>query len=116
MHFHFLSNDEALRPKYLTARLQQESLVDRHLDALIDTLPLGAPVGLSVPFPGNLYGALRIGRALKARGATVWMGGGYVNTELRDYSLSICLPRFFPSNNRKKVRGAFSMPSWMSSA
>lgn len=68
----------------LWARLQQESLVDRHLDALIDTLPLGAPVGLSVPFPGNLYGALRIGRALKARGATVWMGGGYVNTELRE--------------------------------
>lgn len=68
----------------LWERLQQASLVDQHLDALIETLPLDAPVGLSVPFPGNLYGALRIGRALKARGATVWMGGGYVNTELRE--------------------------------
>lgn len=68
----------------LWERLQQTSLVDQHLDALIDTLPLDAPIGLSVPFPGNLYGALRIGRALKARGAQVWMGGGYVNTELRE--------------------------------
>ena len=42
-------------------------------------------VGITVPFPGNLYGALRIGRVIKAeRPATrVVLGGGYVNTELR---------------------------------
>ncbi len=42
-------------------------------------------VGLSVPFPGNLYGAFRIARAIKQRYPTVpvALGGGYVNTELR---------------------------------
>jgi radical SAM superfamily enzyme YgiQ (UPF0313 family) len=64
-------------------RLAATTLVDELLDELCDSID--APVvGLSVPFPGNLYGALRLGRRLKARGATVVMGGGYVNTELRD--------------------------------
>lgn len=67
----------------LYERLQQTTLVDEALDALCDTLE-GDIVGLSVPFPGNLYGALRIGRRLKERGVKVVMGGGYVNTELRD--------------------------------
>ena len=42
-------------------------------------------VGLTVPFPGNLYGALRIARVAKAErpAAKVVLGGGYVNTELR---------------------------------
>ena len=43
-------------------------------------------VGLTVPFPGNVYGAFRIARWLKNKGATkcrIAMGGGYVNTELR---------------------------------
>jgi hypothetical protein len=65
------------------ARLKQTNLVDKHLDDLADSID-SELVGLSVAFPGNLYGALRIGRRLKARGVTVIMGGGYVNTELRD--------------------------------
>lgn len=42
-------------------------------------------VGLTVPFPGNLFGALRIAQAIKARrpATAVVLGGGYVNTELR---------------------------------
>ena len=50
-------------------------------------------VGLTVPFPGNVYGALRIGKAVKrASPATrVALGGGYVNTELR----SLSEPRIF---------------------
>ncbi|MBC7923551.1 MAG: cobalamin B12-binding domain-containing protein [Ferruginibacter sp.] len=43
-------------------------------------------VGFTVPFPGNVYGALRCARYLKQhhpRVRTV-MGGGYPNTELRD--------------------------------
>ncbi len=70
----------------LALRLAATSPVDVHLDALIDALPVqrGDLVGISVPFPGNVYGGLRIGRALRARGATVLLGGGYVNTELRD--------------------------------
>ena len=40
-------------------------------------------VGLTVPFPGNVYGAFRIARVARAAGARVVLGGGYVNTELR---------------------------------
>jgi radical SAM superfamily enzyme YgiQ (UPF0313 family) len=42
-------------------------------------------VGLTVPFPGNLYGALRIGRSIKQRSPEIRiiLGGGYANTELR---------------------------------
>ena len=67
----------------LLERMERTSLVDQLLDELGRSLE-GPVVGLSVPFPGNLYGALRLGRALKARGIEVLMGGGYVNTELRE--------------------------------
>ncbi|MCQ8897021.1 radical SAM protein [Limnobacter humi] len=41
---------------------------------------------LSVPFPGAMYAALRIGQAIKAEfpKAHVSLGGGYPNTELRE--------------------------------
>src|SRR5207253_1254622 len=50
-------------------------------------------VGLSVPFPGQVYGALRIGRSIKAvrPDVRVVMGGGFCNTELR----SVSDPRLF---------------------
>ncbi len=67
----------------LLARLDQTTRVDEEIDALADTLDAEV-VGLSVPFPGNLVAALRIGRRLRARGIHVVMGGGYVNTELRE--------------------------------
>lgn len=67
----------------IAERLGQTTLVDAHLDALTDSLDADI-VGLSVPFPGNLYGALRIGQRLRARGVQVLMGGGYVSTELRE--------------------------------
>jgi radical SAM superfamily enzyme YgiQ (UPF0313 family) len=43
-------------------------------------------VGLTVPFPGNMYGALRIARAVRgaAPATRIALGGGYVNTELRE--------------------------------
>ena len=42
--------------------------------------------GFSVPFPGNLYGALICGRLVKDTlpSCKVLMGGGYPNTELRE--------------------------------
>jgi radical SAM superfamily enzyme YgiQ (UPF0313 family) len=45
-------------------------------------------VGLTAPFPGNIYGAFRIARAFKAiaPGTRTVLGGGYVNTELRELS------------------------------
>src|SRR5437660_2092699 len=63
--------------------LTDELLLDavwRHVEAAGPTL-----VGLTVPFPGNLYGALRIAQAVKARrpAVRIVLGGGYVNTELR---------------------------------
>jgi len=43
-------------------------------------------VGLTAPFPGNIYGAFRIARAIKAiaPATRIVLGGGYVNTELRE--------------------------------
>jgi len=50
-------------------------------------------VAFTVPFPGNLYAALKCGQYLKAYhpNIKVWMGGGYPNTELR----SLKEPRVF---------------------
>jgi hypothetical protein len=41
---------------------------------------------LSVPFPGSVYAAFRIAQTIKAHhpAVTVALGGGYVNTELRE--------------------------------
>jgi radical SAM superfamily enzyme YgiQ (UPF0313 family) len=65
------------------------TLVDRLLDGLTDeALAAHRPalVGLTVPFPGTLYGALRIARRVRqTRPRTrVVLGGGYVSTELRE--------------------------------
>lgn len=51
-----------------------------HLDRVKPTL-----ICLSVPFPGNLYGAFRIAQAIKRRqpDLPIALGGGYANTELR---------------------------------
>jgi radical SAM superfamily enzyme YgiQ (UPF0313 family) len=54
-----------------------------HLDRVEPTL-----VCLSVPFPGNLYGAFRIAQAIKRHlpDLPIALGGGYANTELRRVS------------------------------
>jgi len=67
------------------------TLVDTLLDEVTrDLVAHDRPdlVGLSVPFPGNVYGAFRIARALRrlAPGTRIVLGGGFVNTELRDLS------------------------------
>lgn len=72
------------------------TLVGRCIDSIAEELiQMHAPevVGISVPFPGNLYGGLRIAKRIKqmAPATRVVMGGGYVNTELRELSD----PRFF---------------------
>jgi hypothetical protein len=70
---------ESFDPLY--ERLQRDTLLDGWLEEMAFDAEL---VCISVPFPGNLYGALRLGRAFKARGATVLLGGGFISTELRD--------------------------------
>lgn len=73
--------EQALRqpPGFTTARL----------DARVRVLARGPRpdlVGITVPFPGNLYGALRTASVLRTQwpGVPVVLGGGYVNTELRE--------------------------------
>ena len=68
-----------------------ESIVDSLMLGILDerikqTNPL--LVALSVPFPGNLYAALRCGKWIKQHypNIHVAMGGGYPNTELRSLS------------------------------
>jgi hypothetical protein len=68
------------------------TLVDRMIDGLVDrALADGPPpdlVGLTVPFPGTVYGAFRAARRVRRRSprALVVIGGGYVTTELRGLS------------------------------
>ena len=71
------------------ALAQRSTLLDRWIDDLAEAASAAHRpqlVGLTVPFPGALYGAFRIARRMKLlhpRVATV-LGGGYVNSELRD--------------------------------
>lgn len=80
----------------LQRRLKKRTILDEWIsevtrDFLIKFQP--DVIGLSVPFPGNLLGALRIAETTKKEfpQVKVLMGGGYVNTELR----SLEDPRIF---------------------
>ncbi len=72
------------------------TLVDELLQGLArEALAMHKPdvLLLSVPFPGAVYGALRIAQAAKAvqPQVRIVLGGGYVNTELRE----LAEPRVF---------------------
>jgi len=67
------------------------NLVDRTLIELaLDAVQRHRPnlVLVSVPFPGSVYAAFRIAQAIKAQDASIVtvLGGGFVNTELRELS------------------------------
>jgi radical SAM superfamily enzyme YgiQ (UPF0313 family) len=71
------------------ALADEPTLVDAMLDDLGRELAAAHQpdlLGLTVPFPGNVYGALRLARAIRAArpGVRIVLGGGYVNTELRE--------------------------------
>ncbi len=73
---------------YIERELQQEpNLIDQiMLDMLCDKIEQLKPemVGITVPFPGCLYSALRCGKLLKEKyDCKVVIGGGYISTELR---------------------------------
>lgn len=76
----------------LAAALKRKpTLIDTWIDEMTDAMiERHRPelVGFTVPFPGNVYGAFRMAKRIKrlAPGTTVVMGGGYVNTELRQLS------------------------------
>jgi Radical SAM superfamily len=74
--------DAVAVPATLTDRFMLESLWE-HLERFDPSL-----VCLTVPFPGNLYGAFRIAHSIKNRrpDTVIALGGGYANTELRRLS------------------------------
>lgn len=69
----------------------EPTLIDTMLDELAAELQARHRpdvIGLTAPFPGNIYGAFRIARMIKALSPATRaiLGGGYVNTELRELS------------------------------
>lgn len=69
----------------------EPNLVDRTLVALtLAAIERHAPnlVLISVPFPGSVYAAFRIAQSIKAHDPQIKtvLGGGFVNTELRELS------------------------------
>ena len=85
-HFDPLADALAAPPNLIDRTLQRltlEALARHEPDVLL----------LSVPFPGAVYGALRIAQAVKAQRPRVRivLGGGWVNTELRE----LAEPRLF---------------------
>jgi len=96
-HFELIRYAESLclrLPEFdpLQAKLEKTpSLIDNlMLDIFARRIAKSKPgmVGFSVPFPGNLYSALRCAQWLKIHTPEIKivMGGGYVNTELRQLS------------------------------
>ncbi len=74
-----------------TALAAAPTLVDAYLkDLSLEALSRHQPqlVLISTPFPGSVYGAFRIAQAIKAAHPEIVtvLGGGFVNTELRELS------------------------------
>lgn len=76
IHDH-LEEDDNLIDALLTEELEKS--ITKHQPKVI---------AISIPFPGNLYGALKCGQYIKAHypEIKITMGGGYPNTELRSLS------------------------------
>ncbi|MBL7665095.1 MAG: radical SAM protein [Bacteriovoracaceae bacterium] len=80
------SSMNSFNPLY--QRLKKKTLIDEMLEAIVTkNIEQVRPdfVGLSLPFPGNLLGALRACEVIKSKfpKISIGVGGGYVNTELR---------------------------------
>jgi radical SAM superfamily enzyme YgiQ (UPF0313 family) len=100
--FEFVRYGEALAQSQASfdplaqALAAEPNLIDETLQQLTrEALARHAPqlVLLSAPFPGSVYGAFRIAQAVKARDPAIVtaLGGGFVNTELRE----LAEPRVF---------------------
>jgi radical SAM superfamily enzyme YgiQ (UPF0313 family) len=93
--FEFVRYAESLAQSQLSfdplaqALAASENLIDRTLhDLTISAIARHRPqvVALSAPFPGSVYAAFRIAQATKAHDPSIVtvLGGGFVNTELRE--------------------------------
>ena len=84
--FNPLAEALAAHPTLMDLKLQKLTIqaVEKHQPSLVI---------LSVPFPGAMYAALRIAQTIKAKypKIKIALGGGYVNTELRE----LTEPRLF---------------------
>ena len=73
----------------LERRIRRRGVIDRplakHLKAAMDEVE-PTVVGVTCPFPGTLVGAFKVARYVKRHypGVKTILGGGYVNTELRE--------------------------------
>lgn len=70
---------------------QEENLIDKLLIEIVQKHILDESpdlVVLTIPFPGNVYGAFKIGQYIKTHNPNIKiaMGGGFPNTELRSLS------------------------------
>lgn len=91
-----LAQSQASFNPLATALAAPPTLVDTTLEKLtLQTIEHSRPdvVLLSVPFPGSVYAAFRIAKTIKAQFPAIVtvLGGGYVNTELRE----LAEPRLF---------------------
>jgi len=100
-----LAQSQASFNPLATALAAPPTLVDETLQNLtknaIERAPKEVPLGdslpdivlISVPFPGSVYAAFRIAQTIKAKYPKIVtvLGGGYVNTELRE----LAEPRVF---------------------
>lgn len=91
-----LASSQASFDPLAKALAAPSSFIDQVLhDLTLETFEEHQPqlVLLSVPFPGTVYGALRMAQSIKRHhpNVNIVLGGGYVNTELR----SLKEPRLF---------------------
>ena len=79
----FAPIDEALQQPSNIIETWMLELLKKHIEEQRPDV-----VGLTIPFPGNLYAALKCGQYIRQnyRQIKVIAGGGYVNTELRELS------------------------------
>lgn len=75
----------------LEKEIENESIIDSfYLQSLQSKIEQHKPtlIGFSIPFPGNLLGAFKCAAFIKSNYPTIKivMGGGFVNTELRQLS------------------------------
>ncbi len=73
----------------LNALRKSNTLVDRYIDAIASDIQKELRpdvVGITLPFPGNVYAGFRMAQQIKTQSpdCKILMGGGYVNTELRN--------------------------------
>jgi radical SAM superfamily enzyme YgiQ (UPF0313 family) len=79
----FAPIDDALRRPDTIIDAWLIELLERHLEQQRPDV-----VGMTIPFPGNLYAALKCGQFVKRAAPRIKIvaGGGFVNTELRELS------------------------------